>query len=295
MYRARFGGESRCPRRRGEGNLRCMTAHPAIARAGLRRPVRAAAAALALLLAAPQLGGAAENGLFIAMPEAWVEAGLDRHLLPRFGFKTRLRLQAAPSDGAAALALVPLEEAPQGAPAVMADADGRAWAVAPLRDDAEAEGAARELSDWLRSASGRRALESFEIDGEPAFIAGAAARKEPEPIRLEGDTVEGARLARLHCGRCHVIDGSNPFAGIGSTPSFGAMRSLPDWRSKFVAFHTLNPHPAFTVIEGVTPPFDPQRPPPIAPVRMTLEEAEAIAAYAATIPPKDLGSRVQAR
>jgi mono/diheme cytochrome c family protein len=103
----------------------------------------------------------------------------------------------------------------------------------------------------------------------------------------------GEKLTLFHCGRCHVISERNKYGGIGSTPSFGALRTLEDWELRFAAFWTLNPHPAFTQVEGVTEPFPAHRPSPIHPVELTLDEIDRIIAYARTIPPKDLGNEVR--
>ena len=56
-----------------------------------------------------------------------------------------------------------------------------------------------------------------------------------------------------------------------------------------------NPHPAFTQIEGITEPFDPARPPPIAPLILTPEEVKAISSFVSRMPAKDLGGGVEAR
>ncbi len=182
-----------------------------------------------------------------------------------------------------------------GAAPVLTDRDGRAYAVALLTEDPDRRAAAERFRDWLRDDAGRRVIESHKIDGAQAYMAGRSAPKETAPVVVEGDADLGARLALVHCGRCHVVDARNKYGGIGSTPSFAALRSMPDWQASFAAFWTTNPHPSFTQIEGVTEPFDPARPPPIAPLEMTVEDAEAISAYAATIPPKDLGGAVVTR
>jgi mono/diheme cytochrome c family protein len=106
---------------------------------------------------------------------------------------------------------------------------------------------------------------------------------------------EGERLALHHCGRCHVVNEKNRFGGIGSTPSFAALRALPNASDRFAAFWTLNPHPAFVQVKGQTTPFDPAHPPSAAPVILTQHEAEAIAVYAASIEPLDLGAPVGPR
>ena len=80
--------------------------------------------------------------------------------------------------------------------------------------------------------------------------------------------------------------------GIGSTPSFAALRGRHNWADLFRAFFVHNPHPSFTQVAGVTEPFDPNRQIHVAPVEVTLEEIEAITAFVETIKPKDLGRPV---
>jgi len=100
----------------------------------------------------------------------------------------------------------------------------------------------------------------------------------------------GKKATVFHCGRCHVVPGGNPFGSIGSTPSFAVMRNYAEWRARFAAFYTEPPHVAITQIEGVTEPFDPSRPSPIAPMVMTEEDVAAIIAFVETIEPKDVGT-----
>ena len=71
------------------------------------------------------------------------------------------------------------------------------------------------------------------------------------------------------------------------------LRSLPDWADRFDAFYALNPHPAFTQVEGVSEPFPENRPSPIVPIEMTLDEVEAVRAYVATMKAADLGAPLQ--
>jgi mono/diheme cytochrome c family protein len=115
----------------------------------------------------------------------------------------------------------------------------------------------------------------------------------PIPNGMAQDFAPGEKLTLFHCGRCHVINERNKYGGIGSTPSFAALRTLDDWEDRFDAFWTLNPHPAFTQVEGMTEPFLPHRPSPIHPMELTLDEVETITEYARTIPPKDLGNEVR--
>ena len=39
---------------------------------------------------------------------------------------------------------------------------------------------------------------------------------------------------------------------LGSTPSFPALKTLPDWFDRFTAFYALNPHPSFLLVEGIS-------------------------------------------
>ena len=112
-------------------------------------------------------------------------------------------------------------------------------------------------------------------------------------IAVAEDYAPGEKLTLFHCGRCHVINERNKYGGIGSTPSFGALRTHDDWEDRFDAFYALAPHPAFTQVEGVTEPFPINRPSPIHPMELTVEEIETIREFARTIPPKDLGAEVR--
>lgn len=120
-----------------------------------------------------------------------------------------------------------------------------------------------------------------------AFLTAIAAM----PAGAE-DYAPGEKLTLFNCGRCHVINERNRYGGIGSTPSFAALRSLDDWEARFDAFFSLNPHPAFTQIDGVTEPFPPDRPSPIHPLTLTLDDIRTIREFARTIPPKDLGAPI---
>jgi hypothetical protein len=122
------------------------------------------------------------------------------------------------------------------------------------------------------------------------YLARKAIEAKPQDVVIEGDAVQGSRLALVHCGRCHVIDKRNRMGGIGSTPSFAALRGRTAWHELFLKFFTENPHPSFTQVEGVTIPFGPDRVAHIAPVEVTLDEIDAITAFVATLTPKDLGA-----
>lgn len=128
-----------------------------------------------------------------------------------------------------------------------------------------------------------------------ALIAAALALV-PIALPVTASAVEfgpGEKLVYIKCGRCHVIGPSNRMGGIGSTPKFTVMRNWEDWEDKMRAFYALNPHPAFTQIEGITDPFPENRPSPISPVTLTEDELERIIDYTRGLAPADLGSEVR--
>jgi hypothetical protein len=224
---------------------------------------------------------AQDNPVTLAVPSAIADSGLWQFILPRFTLKTRVRVTLAP-DGALVLA----EDAP-GVPALAAG--DTVLRLGP----ADSESAQR-FADWLTSEVGRNTIDSYtEAAGEPAFAAPDAAAEVRRTIAYEGDAAAGSDLSLVHCGRCHVIDDRNRMNGLGSTPSFGVLRAMPDWARRFEGFFALNPHGAFTQIEGITPPFPIDRPSPIAPVAMTLDDLDAILAFVQRMPPADLGAPIR--
>lgn len=115
----------------------------------------------------------------------------------------------------------------------------------------------------------------------------------PQGAAMADDYAPGEKLTLFHCGRCHVINERNKYGSIGSTPSFGALRTLDNWEDRFDSFYALAPHPAFTQVKDVTEPFPINRPSPIHPMELTLDDIETIREFARTIPPKDLGAEVR--
>ncbi|GAB4516663.1 MAG: hypothetical protein Tsb0019_16180 [Roseibium sp.] len=221
----------------------------------------------------------------LGAPDALVESGVLKHLLPRFSLKTQIRIElvdaAAPADARLSTGGVGV--------AVFSGLD-QTWHLEVLdKDNAHLA----RFSDWITSDVGRNTIEAFQPDGKPLFTAALAGPEEEETVVLSGDAVEGEKLSVRHCGRCHMVNDATRLTTIGSSPSFAVMRSFADWQARFEAFFALNPHPAFTVIDGVTEPFDITRPSPIVPVRITLEELEAILAFVSRIPPADLGAPIQ--
>ncbi len=244
-------------------------------------------AALVMLTAAPA-AEAEERRITVAASPELAENGFLKHLLPRFSLKTGIRSSAvdlAPGVEADVL-LGPQGAVTAGRPVFR---DGDALYAARIEEGGRT-GLAERFLDWLMSDIGQRTVAAFAPGGTPLYAPAAGARAEAEAPAVTGDALAGERLALVHCGRCHVIGPQNRMAGIGSTPSFAMLRALGDWDRRFRAFFTLNPHPSFTQIAGVTPAFDKARPPPIAPLEMTLADLDAILAYAASIQPADLAA-----
>ena len=227
---------------------------------------------------------AQDSDLTLRMPADLIAQGFDKQILPRFGFKHRIRVRAVP-DGASDMTL--------------AAGTGKGTFVFRTVDDAEFtldvgdDPRGATLLDWMRSTPGRAAIESFAPDGTQVFFTEVVFDEVEVEEVFDGDTQTGSDLAILHCGRCHVVDKRNRMGGIGSTPSFAALRGRSNWSDLFRAFYVHNPHPSFTQVAGVTEPFDPNRAVHVAKVEITLEDVEAITAFVATLKPKDLGAPVQ--
>ena len=213
---------------------------------------------------------------FYAAP-ALIDSGLVQHIRPRFSLKTQVGVDMVADLDAADLVL---------------GADGRAlfsglgetWHLDVRRDAAHVQ----KFADWLQSDIGARTLRSFAPQGEPIFTEPQVQEREVVELEISGDVALGARVSKIQCGRCHVIE-TGGMGGIGSTPSFAVMRSFDDWDVRFAGFYVMKPHAAFTQIEGVTDPFPIDRPSPIAPITLSLEDLEAMLAYVTSIAPADLG------
>ena len=211
-----------------------------------------------------------------------IDSGFLAYVAPRFSLKTGILITIAPigsgADGGLTLTAV-------GAEGLALITDGTATYRARDTNDPEAA----RFVEWLASDVGKRAVTKFKTDGQPTFAAAEARQIAVAAVEPDGDAVLGEDVSLKRCGRCHVISDKNRFGGIGSTPSFGALRGMKSWLERFEVFWTLNPHPSFTQVDGVTEPFDPMRPPPIAPIILTLDEVDAILAYVRAMKPKDLG------
>ena len=227
----------------------------------------------------PIMGRAQDRLVQLYAPPALVETGLLRHILPRFSLKTQVKV--ALLDDADGADMVLGEEGQalfQGA--------GQTWHMAVDRPD---HPETKRLADWLTSQVGQRTIVSFAPEGTPLFGAPKETAPQVASLDLAVDPALGQAVSRRECGRCHVVDVAGR-GGIGSTPSFAVLRSLPDWEERFAGFYVLNPHPAFTLIDGVTPGFPVDRPSPIVPVTLTLDEVDAVLAFVATMAAADLGA-----
>lgn len=241
------------------------------------------------LIALPARGEEARQ-FRLAAPAAVVESGLIQHILPRFMLKTGRRGEAVGMEGDADAVIRPGAGGVSGARgrAVMQ----RAGVVYRLELTTQND-AARRFADWLASDIGQNTLVAYTPPNGPPFAAAPRQEAAPE-VLIEGDAALGRRVAEAHCARCHRTHPDSTEIGIGSTPSFSGLRSLPDWAGRFEAFYALNPHPSFMRVEGISPDFHVSRPPPIAPVLISPDEAQAILAYVAGLPPADLGAPVAA-
>lgn len=232
-------------------------------------------------LCAASVVTADDNQVRLSAPAELQETGLFRYILPRFTLKHRVRVTLE-EGGDATLGR-------DSGIAVFSDAGGN-WRLDRRADD---HAGLVKFADWLVSDVGQRTILSFAPAGEALFAAPLEVAAASEEVVFEGDTQAGHDLSLTHCGRCHVVSKANRMSAIGSTPSFAVLRSFEDWEYRFQAFYALKPHPAFTQIAEVTEPFALDRPSPIVPVEMTLDELDSILAFVAAMAPADLGQPLQ--
>ena len=229
---------------------------------------------------------AQDKRISISAPDSLIETGLLKHILPRFSLKHNIRVTVtrAPETGSMAFQLDP-----SGLPVFKQNEE--IWHLRVTGEDPN--GYLKIFENWLLSAIGKRAIEGFSPKAGGPFSTNVISVVAKRATATERDTNLGKSLAMKNCGRCHAIDESNRKKTIGSTPSFGALRTFQDWEYRFEAFYTLNPHPSFTQIEEVTPPFPAGSPPAITPIKLTLDELDEILAFTRQIEPADLGRAVQ--
>lgn len=233
-----------------------------------------------LLLASNSVASANDKLVRVAAPDGLIDTGLLKHVLPRFSLKTQVKIELVNPGDAADLAF-----GSEGR-AVFSGPD-ETWHMEVLSPDHP--GTIR-LSDWLTSEIGQRAITGFAPEGAPLFTLPKAAEVKVAAVEFNGDAVAGRKVSKSMCGRCHVVIPEERMNAIGSTPSFMVLRTFADWEERFSAFYVLKPHGAFTQVKDVTPPFPEDRPSPIIPVEVTLDDIEAILAYVAALEPADLGA-----
>ena len=255
---------------------------------------RGALGALCVVLL-DQAAAAQDRRFTLAADSDLAASGLLTYVLPRFSLKTGIKIAPAdPAESAAADAVLePRGAATTGRPAFARGDTVYVCRVARAGGESGRAAHAERFCDWVVSDIGQRTIESFAPDGVQLYAAAASAPVKQDDTATGGDPVVGERLSFALCGRCHVVGPKNRMDGLGSTPSFGVLRTLSDWQERFQGFYLLNPHPAFTQIADVTDPFDESHPPPIVPLRLTLDELESILAFVAAISPADLGAEIK--
>lgn len=239
-----------------------------------------------LLICLTPLGAAAEDRLVrLSAPDMLVDTGLFRNILPRFTLKTQVRVQLVALDDAADAAL-----GPAGRPVF--DGLGKTWHLEVLSTE---HPGTKRFADWLASEVGQRTLAAYNAPSGATFGPPTVKKVEVAKVEMTGDALLGHEVSLAKCTRCHAVDEATRGKGIASSPSFGALRALGDWEQRFAAFYALNPHPSFTIITDLTEPFPEDRPPPIVPIELSLEEVEAVLAYVAAMPATDLGAPIQSK
>lgn len=225
---------------------------------------------------------AQDGPLGLRAPDAVVTTGLLKHLLPRFSLKTSVRVVFDPEGDMA------LSDSAPGVPVFQGDG------ITYYLRSGDAKNQTR-FRDWLTSDIGKRTIDSFQPNGVQLFTSSLNQAAVDDGPAFTGNAALGADLSLTHCGRCHVIGPQNRMKGLGSTPSFAVLRSLPDWSDRFQQFYVLRPHGAFTQITDVTAPFDPEYPSPIVPMQITLDDLDAILAFVALTEAADLGAPLQSQ
>ena len=236
---------------------------------------------------------AEERRIVLAASAGLTESGFLKYLLPRVSLTTGIRVTPVVLEEGIQVdvKLGPADVVKEGKTALRGGKT--VYLVRVAEGGAAPPEHAKRFVDWLLSKVGQRTIGSFRANGRQVYLAAAGARAKKARPKFTGDLARGEKLAFLHCGRCHVIGPRNRMGGLGSTPSFGVLKTLNDWELRFRGFYLLNPHPSFTQIPGATDPFDQTRPPPIVPLEITLEDLDAILAYVATIEPAKLSGAVK--
>ena len=237
--------------------------------------------ALLICMIWPFAASAQDRNFTLSAPVEIVETGFLQHLLPRFALKHGIRVTQVEAGGDVAFGAA-------GTPVFVGL--GTTWHITQ-----SAEEGPSLFTDWLLSDIGKRTITGFQPDDVALFSPEITVAVATPTLTFDGDPVLGEVSSLTHCGRCHVINDTNRMNGMGQTPSFALMRTFPDWANRFSTFYVLNPHPSFTQVADITPPFPANLPPAIVPVEITRGVLENIVAYVATIAPADLGAPLQSQ
>ena len=109
----------------------------------------------------------------------------------------------------------------------------------------------------------------------------------PQTASADDAVAKGREIVRQHCTRCHVVQDMNPYGGIGSTPSFAALKWLSDWEHRFEVFYTLPPHPALVNIQGITEERSAFLPAFVTEIELQIDDIDAILAFVRTLETPD--------
>jgi len=254
-----------------------------------RFPLRLSIALVTLILSTLPAGAGGPDRVRLASPQKVIDSGLWAYVVPRFSLKTGKAVTLVQPQGGAGDVIVQKMRAGVASKTklLMSGPDGTDYGLLPVRP---ANGGAKRLHDWLLSKIGQRTINGFRVSGKQAF-KGRAGVEKAAPVDLpRGNVSNGEGLALKNCGRCHVISARNKYGGIESTPSFAALKTIPDWRDRFISFWTQPPHRAITQIKGVTTPFGPANQPSSIRLDLSMQDIEDIRTYVETIKPKNLGA-----
>jgi len=227
------------------------------------------------------------EGILVHFPEELKMIEFDKHLLPRFKFKTQIAIKNSDEEDSHDVLIGIIEK---GQP-IFSDLNGFLYRLEIITLDEDKRKKAEKFMTWLTSPSGIAVIEDFSIDDTPIFKGIKHQKEEKIVMNFAGNITSGLSLSQVHCKRCHVVD-NNAFAGIDSSPSFHALRSIKNWEEKFRAFWTVSPHLSVISITDIYEAGSSRSPVTMVPIELNLSEVEDILAYVASIKPKELGEAI---
>tara|TARA_B000000532_G_scaffold44537_1_gene33611 strand:+ start:3694 stop:4470 length:777 start_codon:yes stop_codon:yes gene_type:complete len=234
-----------------------------------------------------QVKNALSEEVYLHFPEELLMIEFDKHILPRFKFKTQISIKSKKTSENTDLSIDVKNEGIS----VFSDLNGIVYKIEKITSDEIKLNKIEKFIDWLRSPSGISAIEGFQFNGTPMFKALKFEKQNEKEFVFEGDIKNGLLVSQKHCKRCHVVD-DNAFAGIDSSPSFHAMRSFEDWEERFRAFWTVSPHLNVISIKEVYDAGSKLSPVVIVPIELSLDDIDDILSYVSKIKPKDLGKPI---